>query len=1091
MFNKIAEKTMHRVRWVLTIGWLLLIFSLFYDPISPYFTDPSNQLSPFRIDPTKCVTQIQGECFYEYPYPMGAKIFWGMVIPVAVMLLLTFGHEAWRRICPLSFLSQIPRHLGKQRHQKIVNPKTGKVRYEIFEVKKDSWLGRNHLYFQFGLLCLGLCIRILFVNSNRLALGLFLMFTIGCAIAVGYLYKGKAWCQYFCPMAPVQMIYNGPRSLFGSEAHQGQKQAITQSMCRTVTGENMEKSACVSCQSPCIDIDAERSYWEILHKPGRKLTQYGYVGLVIGFYIYYFLFSGNFDYYYSGVWSYEKDQLQQLFQPGFYIANQAIPIPKIIAAPITIAACVAATYFLFDWIEKTYKGYRQKIQKPINQDLVLHHIFSVCTFSAFNIYFMFGGRPVLKLLPTPLQLFFNSLVIAVSIIWLYRTLSRSGEMYKKESLANSLRRQLSKLTVDFSQYLEGRSLADLKADEVYVLATVLPGVNRAYGTQVYKGLLKEALEQGNVNSANSLEFLQQIRQELGLKEEEHFEILTEVGIESPDLLDPSKQRSKENQLRLESYRQALELQLLELVETGVPLQLALQQKALQITALKEEYAINAEEEAQILNLMFDENSAILRKAEVLLNQLKELAFRYQVLSNLVPDPQAPIFVLLRRVAIAHKQELVAKQLLSIMEILGNLPETVEIARSTGILAENVLGKLLQGFDQQVPWLQRLDREIIPLLKPSAPDSETEGLTTGSAPTLLPSDRESANSASMMQRLQSVVAVLQELIQDVDPLVDAASLYGLAKIAPDVAKEQARELLDQQNPVHWLVRETAEQVLTNSELLGFHSSNANEQLSVKVSTLIARVAAMGKIQEFIFQQPEVRVGRSPVNDIAISDLRVLQQHAVFAVDEKGVTVIDLTSSTGVRVGDRLIKGDRLRLNQGDTVRFGRLAEPAITIHWEQRAIESKHPTELTCTLDKLLLLFDTPFLQSINPEALIDLARDAIVEIFEPGEKLCQQGEISDEILVLVSGAADVTIIRGDREETINTIKPGEIIGEMGVLTRQTRSSSVVATAATNRVLVVKAHSFENLLNQHPELSRNLLLLMSNRLQSLTAKVKSF
>jgi len=33
--------------------------------------------------------------------------------------------------------------------------------------------------------------------------------------------------------------------------------------------------------------------------------------------------------------------------------------------------------------------------------------------------------------------------------------------------------------------------------------------------------------------------------------------------------------------------------------------------------------------------MFDENSAILQKAEVLLSQLKQLAFRYQVLRNLV------------------------------------------------------------------------------------------------------------------------------------------------------------------------------------------------------------------------------------------------------------------------------------------------------------------------------------------------------------------------------------------------------------------------------------------------------------------------
>lgn len=223
MFNRIPEKHMHAVRWVLTTGWLLLIFSLFYDPISPFFTEPTNLLSPFRVDPGKCMVEIQGECFYEKPYPMAAKIFWGMVIPCGVMLLLVFGHEAWRRICPLSFLSQIPRVLGKQRQREIVNPKTGKVRYELAKVRKESWVGRNHLYLQFFLLCLGLCIRILFINSNRLALGSFFVFTVGCAIAVGYFYGGKTWCQYFCPMAPVQMVDNGPRSLLGSKAHQGKK----------------------------------------------------------------------------------------------------------------------------------------------------------------------------------------------------------------------------------------------------------------------------------------------------------------------------------------------------------------------------------------------------------------------------------------------------------------------------------------------------------------------------------------------------------------------------------------------------------------------------------------------------------------------------------------------------------------------------------------------------------------------------------------------------------------------------------------------------------------------------------------------------
>jgi len=43
-------------------------------------------------------------------------VLWGAVVPTSIFILLVFGHEFWRRICPLSFLSQIPRALGWQ-HQ--------------------------------------------------------------------------------------------------------------------------------------------------------------------------------------------------------------------------------------------------------------------------------------------------------------------------------------------------------------------------------------------------------------------------------------------------------------------------------------------------------------------------------------------------------------------------------------------------------------------------------------------------------------------------------------------------------------------------------------------------------------------------------------------------------------------------------------------------------------------------------------------------------------------------------------------------------------------------------------------------------------
>ena len=168
MFAQLPERQMHRVRWVVTIGWLLLIASLFYDPWTVAFTKPDHPWSPFRLT-GECV-KVQGQCVVQEPYALGATLFWGAIVPSGILILLVFGHELWRRICPLSFLSQIPRALGWQRQFKREHPKTGKVRYELAKVKPDSWLGRNYPYVQFGYLFVGLCGRILFFNADRVVL---------------------------------------------------------------------------------------------------------------------------------------------------------------------------------------------------------------------------------------------------------------------------------------------------------------------------------------------------------------------------------------------------------------------------------------------------------------------------------------------------------------------------------------------------------------------------------------------------------------------------------------------------------------------------------------------------------------------------------------------------------------------------------------------------------------------------------------------------------------------------------------------------------------------------------------------------------
>lgn len=556
MLANTNEFQMRRVRWILSIGWLILIFSLFYDPITPWLTYPENTLSPLKINLENCVT-VQGICLEEVPYALGAPIFWGIIIPSIIFILLVLGHEFWRRICPLSFISQIPRALEWQRKKKFTNNKSDKTRAEIVKVTKNSWLFKNGIYLQFELFFLGLCSRILFINSHRLALGIFLLGTIVAAIVVGYLYGGKSWCHYFCPMAPVQKIYSEPRGLLNSTAHESDQQKITQSMCRTISKDGKELSACVACTNHCMDIDAERSYWENITQPDRQWIYYGYVGIVIGYFTYYYLYAGNWNYYTSGAWAHEENQWANLLKPGFYLFGQAIPIPKLVAVPLTLGIFTLGGYWLGKNIEKRYKAYLLKKKQAANAEIIRHRIFTTSTFFIFNFFFIFAGRNFITLLPNSLQYLFPVLIAICSAIWLHRTWERGRDIYLREGLTNRLRKQLQKLNLDTARFLEGRSLDELSTDEVYVLAKVLPGFNKEKRLQTYKGILRDALDEGDVDVRESLENFKQMRLQLELSDQEHETIITELGTEYPELFSPTKIHSRENLLRLTSYRETL------------------------------------------------------------------------------------------------------------------------------------------------------------------------------------------------------------------------------------------------------------------------------------------------------------------------------------------------------------------------------------------------------------------------------------------------------------------------------------------------------------------------------------------------------
>ena len=80
MLSSVSERQTRRVQAILFAAWLVLIASMFWDPLTPHLTEATARYSPFRIQAGSQV--IQGKPIEVVPYTMEARIFWTMLVPV-------------------------------------------------------------------------------------------------------------------------------------------------------------------------------------------------------------------------------------------------------------------------------------------------------------------------------------------------------------------------------------------------------------------------------------------------------------------------------------------------------------------------------------------------------------------------------------------------------------------------------------------------------------------------------------------------------------------------------------------------------------------------------------------------------------------------------------------------------------------------------------------------------------------------------------------------------------------------------------------------------------------------------------------------
>jgi CRP-like cAMP-binding protein/predicted acylesterase/phospholipase RssA len=98
-----------------------------------------------------------------------------------------------------------------------------------------------------------------------------------------------------------------------------------------------------------------------------------------------------------------------------------------------------------------------------------------------------------------------------------------------------------------------------------------------------------------------------------------------------------------------------------------------------------------------------------------------------------------------------------------------------------------------------------------------------------------------------------------------------------------------------------------------------------------------------------------------------------------------------------------------------------------------------------------------------------------------GHVLCRQGDPSNSFFIIISGRMQV-LIEDDSGETrrVGEMSPGESVGEMGVFTGDPRSATIVASR-DSELLEFSKQEFDELTSQYPQLMRQLLRLLIQRL----------
>lgn len=968
-------------------------------------------------------------------YLRATRIFWTIGLPFAPMFMIVFGYYVWRRLCPISVFTKLAARIPRAKQRRV-----------------PPWFERWGYMVIFGVMYFSLGMRLLFTNGNGVFLGVFLLLVLGGAFVTGLLFTGKTWCNFLCPIGLIEKVYLEPTGMGpGTKA------------------QNSQCKKCTACKRHCPDIDVEMGYWKEKDILARRMATYGWPGLVFAFYWAYWTYRGSWDYYFSGVWTREPAEWKNFFGPGFFFAPW---VPKFIAVYISLLVPTLASWALFFALERV-------LRKRFGDERGMHYTLSLAAFAAFNLFYLFAGQPTWRRLYIagaqvgPYVMAFLSITLSA---WFFLR-----RLHRREDEA--VQERFAKRFVARWQWKDEKPPEDLR-EAFYVIKR--KEQEKEVGLRVYADTIRELMSEG-VITRTELRIIEQVRAQFNISDADHEKVLGQLEISDRQLFDPNVAVSAEERLQEQGYRLALRTLLLRGANKR------------DIDNLRREYGIAPDAHQRIVDEITGKGGGHRQTVEDLLARIEDLRAVYRALCGFVIGPSLEFLSLV----LLKRQDRLVDHMLDVLSLMG-MGDVIRTQRARLFDQDKVsragaIDALLAAGDAE------LMARVVPILEERVPSYDSR----------VQIDDEQKER------------VLDALASEHDPFVRAGAMLASALPGETPSPASIERLLSGMNDEDALVREAAIQALPTGWGMAA-GAQINDMTrdgggTARRATGPAGTASgpgahaalpaagpagsLGPAGMKGPQPPNLAGAAGPGGGPQPPNLPMGMGGAGmkgpqppnlggFAGPGGGPLPammnfpppppapppsIDVapagkpTSSTSQDEKGRIEIDDGFSSPQADTMVTGRFAVPRL-------------PTNLgpVCTnLERILFLHCVPLFVDFEPEDLLVLARASEERGYPEGTVLFKQGDVGDEVFVIISGRVQLVYSETGNDRAATTLGPGDCIGEMSVIDGSLRSNTAVVTGVNTRVLAIAGDTFRRFVEERAHVSGKIIGVLASRLRQLT------